>query len=102
MTDRRRTIDDVLAAREAELRAVPRLAVGDEVERDHVLTSEPVPGEVVVVGDDPAVGGGWVAVVRFWLEDRGRLSWEVVQPTTCWTGGRSRRRGGERKEAAGG
>lgn len=28
----RLTIDDVLAAREAELRAVPRLAVGDDVE----------------------------------------------------------------------
>jgi hypothetical protein len=100
--ERRRLMDEKLAAREAELRAVPRLEVGDKVERDHLLTGRPVPGEVVAAGDDPQAGGGWVAVVRYWFEDRGRFHWEVAQADDLLEEGRKEARVRRRKMVADG
>lgn len=83
----RRTIDDVLAAREAELRAVPRPVACGKVERlaqfkatvDGRLGMRigSIAGKVLAVVDDERAGGGWVAMVRWWNPSTQRWKWEV-------------------------
>ncbi|WP_437309960.1 hypothetical protein [Sorangium sp. So ce388] len=87
MSEARRTIDDVLADREAKLRAVPRPVAGGKVERLAQLKATvdgrlgmkigPIAGKVLAVVDDERADGGWVALVRWWDPSRQRWRWEV-------------------------
>ncbi|WP_438028979.1 hypothetical protein [Sorangium sp. So ce233] len=87
MTARRRTIEDVLAEREAKLMAVPRPVAGGKVERLAQLKATvdgrlgmkiaPISGVVLAVVDDERAAGGWVAMVRWWSPTAKTWRWEA-------------------------
>lgn len=87
MSDRRRTIDDVLAAREAKLAAAPRPVAGGKVERLAQLKATvdgrlgmkiaPISGVVLAVVEDERAAGGWVAMIRWWSPTAKAWRWEA-------------------------
>ncbi|XXX79138.1 hypothetical protein WMF30_10230 [Sorangium sp. So ce134] len=87
MNEPRRTFEDVLAEREAKLRAVPRPVAGWKVERLAQLKATvdgrlgmkiaPISGVVLAVVDDRRAAGGWVAMIRWWNPSTQRWRWDT-------------------------
>ncbi|WP_437685770.1 hypothetical protein [Sorangium sp. So ce176] len=87
MNDRRRTIEDALAERQAKLMAVPRPVAGGKVERLDQLKATvdgrlgmkigPISGVVLAVVDDRRAAGGWVAMIRWWNPSTQRWKWDT-------------------------